>query len=463
MLPVTRRPARIRYAATGFFTRLFSPAARVVLAAGVAASAVTVSCGPRGNSGDAKVAPKTPAGPTSIGSQAAAGQTPSPLVDPSGVTAALQGGPSPGPARVSAETLARLRARVKEKPDDWAARIELAAVLDTAGQASEAEDVLRGALQRGHKTAQVFHALGTLYLRNGLYDGAARALEVACKLDPNDFDSHQKLGTSFAYSGRGQQAIPQFQKAVKLNPSDPNPYLGLAFANNTAQRSPFSLKFIEEYLRRGGSPGPAYGLQCRVYITMRQFEKAAEAGRKAIALLPNNPSVWFNVGVATINQPGPEKLAEAERCFRKAVELAPRWSEANFELSRVCLRQKRLDEAARLCRTAVEIQPETGKYRYQLGQILLQQGNREEGQREVQRAQELIALNQREKQLQLKVSIAPKEPSNYLELGGIYRKLGHLDLAQAAYISVLKLDPKSAVAKRQLEEVRKLAAQARTR
>src|SRR5437870_4351706 len=115
-------------------------------------------------------------------------QTPQPMVgaDPTfgipgrSVPSAAGGFSLPAPFgatsnRPSKDETKRLRDPLRQNPADVTARIQLAVTLDNSGEASEAEDVLRAALQRGQKTAEVYHALGMLYLRNQVYKGAADA------------------------------------------------------------------------------------------------------------------------------------------------------------------------------------------------------------------------------------------------------------------------------------------------
>jgi len=347
---------------------------------------------------------------------------------------------------------------VRRNPNDIHARIQLAAALDSQGDASQAEDVLRAALQRGQRAPEIFHALGVLYLRHNQFRGAADALFIETKLNPKSVQGHIKLATAYAYIGRSAEAVQAFETARKLDPNNLDVYLGLAFLNNSSERYPYAVQYLKEYIQRAEQPGPGYALLSRVYLNMRQYEEAVEAGEKASAAMPGNPNVWYNLGQAYSYRPGGKDLDKAARAFERAVQLKPDFGYAHFELGRVYTRQRRFDEAIQQYRAATRYEPLQGKHFYQLGRLLLQQGQREEGEKAIRRSQFLIPLNQRETQLMDKITANPRDPRNIFELGQVYKKIGNYVRAKASFETVLQLDPRHPRARQELAEVQRLAA-----
>src|SRR5262249_37752334 len=149
-------------------------------------------------------------------------------------------------------------------------------------ETSEAEDVLRAALQRGQKTPEVYHALGTLYLRNKIYSGAEAAFLLETQLKPRDFQAQLRLGQACLYLNKLDAARRALETARRLDPKVADTYLNLAFLNNLSNHYPHAIDDLNAYLRRLGPPGPGYAMLCRVYINMNQYQQAAEAGRKAV-------------------------------------------------------------------------------------------------------------------------------------------------------------------------------------
>lgn len=361
----------------------------------------------------------------------------------------------------SVEEIARLREQLNRNPQDLSTRLRLAVALDSRGEASEAEDVLRFALQRGQKKPEVYHALGMLYLRNRIYHGAVEAFLAEIQLAPKNFRAHLNLAQTYYQLEMPEESLREFEIARKLDPSVPDTYLGLAFLNNTNERYPYAVRYLQDFIQRSPQPGPGYALLSRVYLNMREYDKAVEAGRKATQAMPDSASSWYNLGQAYSYQPGNKNLTEAAAAFERATQLLANYGGAHFELGRVYERMGRTADAIAQYREAVRCFPNQGKYRYQLGRLLKQQGQIEEGQREIERSERLIRLNQREMQLTNKIKASPADPRPHYELGLVYQALGELAKAKAAFEAALQRNPNYAEARARWAEVRQAAASAR--
>lgn len=99
----------------------------------------------------------------------------------------------------------------------------------------------------------------------------------------------------------------------------------------------------------------------------------AEAGDRdgAVAQLEQltaaNPSfadAWFNLGYLHDQA---DRLADAERCFRRAVELRPSLDRAWYGLGLVLIRDGRLTEAVDALKQTIKLQPFSPYGYYQLG------------------------------------------------------------------------------------------------
>jgi protein O-GlcNAc transferase len=354
-----------------------------------------------------------------------------------------------------------LRHQVRQFPNDIPLRIQLAVALDNEGQPGEAEDVLREALQRGLKKPEIYHALGMLYMRNGVYYGAAEMFSLETKLAPKSYQAHLNLAQAYVYMNQNEAAAKHFEKANQLDPSQPDAYLGLALINNTSERYPYAVQYLQEFIKRAPSPGQGYALLSRVYLNMREYDKAMEAGRKATQALPNDPACWYNLGQAYAYNPSEKYFQEAVQAYERTLQMAPQWGGAHFELGRVYERLNRKEEAVARYRDAVRYQPSNGRFRYQLGRLLMQIGQVEEGQRETQLAQPLIRLNQRETQLTAKIASNPKEPSYVYELGVVYKELKEYKKALDTFEFLLKMAPNYPKARQQWEETRRLVSSPR--
>jgi tetratricopeptide (TPR) repeat protein len=79
---------------------------------------------------------------------------------------------------------------------------------------------------------------------------------------------------------------------------------------------------------------------------------------------PDYADAWFNLGFLHDQA---DQLADAERCFRRALELRPKIDRAWYGLGLVLIRQRRLEEAIDAFKEAIKLQPFAPYAYYQLG------------------------------------------------------------------------------------------------
>lgn len=71
-----------------------------------------------------------------------------------------------------------------------------------------------------------------------------------------------------------------------------------------------------------------------LYIQLKEMDKFGELMNEAIALDPNNPTLYYNLGVVNFNE---GRVEEAKGYYRKAIELKPDYSDAYMNLSAAIL------------------------------------------------------------------------------------------------------------------------------
>jgi class 3 adenylate cyclase/TolB-like protein/tetratricopeptide (TPR) repeat protein len=118
------------------------------------------------------------------------------------------------------------RALARE-PDNVSALAGLAHVLEGWSD-SPTEDrqralgLLRRALDLEPNRADAYFVLGLVHRSQGQLEEAAEALRAAIALDRNYARAHLQLGLTANLLGRPEEAIAHAQRAIRLNPRDPN-------------------------------------------------------------------------------------------------------------------------------------------------------------------------------------------------------------------------------------------------
>ena len=170
-----------------------------------------------------------------------------------------------------------------------------------------------------HPQMQQLDHIAGLLSRGGMEDAAKQAYALASKF-PDAHALFNILGVAAAGTGREEDAIKAFKRAVFLKPDFVEARANLA--NRMMARSDFetALLVIEESLALVADDAMSLNAMTVCLIGMERFEDAAEAGRRAVKASPDNPEAHNNLGICY------RRLREwdaAAQCYARALKLNP--------------------------------------------------------------------------------------------------------------------------------------------
>jgi tetratricopeptide (TPR) repeat protein len=179
--------------------------------------------------------------------------------------------------------------------ENYLARFNLALVLETHGNTSQAVEQLQETVRIRPNFAVAHIELGELLARQGQNEQAARELRTALALKPDSADTHLRLGSVLGAMGRNDDALSEFSQGVQLAPDNADGHydLGIAFA-------------------QGG-----------------KLEAAVHEFSAAVRLRPDDFEARYNLGLALV-QLGRTGAAIAQ--LSEAVRIRPDSSEARQAL-----------------------------------------------------------------------------------------------------------------------------------
>ena len=151
-------------------------------------------------------------------------------------------------------------------------------------------ETVKKAIAMDDSIARAHALLGNLYALKREYDKAIFEGEQAIALDPGEAESQLWYGMSLVYVGRPEEAIPLYQKAIRLNPFASTGYF-IHLANSLRDA--------------------------------KRFEEAVSAYRKAILREPNNIFAHLNLAGTYIIM-GREQEARAEAA--EVLRINPKFS-----------------------------------------------------------------------------------------------------------------------------------------
>ena len=161
-------------------------------------------------------------------------------------------------------------------------------------------------------------------------------------------------------SGRNQLARDALEQALKLAPGLPSALYNLAYLDLRTGREDAALAGFERLIALGDRPGgetvpPATRAQAHtnlgfIYASREQYDEAAGALESAVAIDPDMPSAWLNLGLAR-RQLGDD--AAAREAFERAVALAPDDATIVRQAAEVALEAGEVDAAVQMLQRAV--------------------------------------------------------------------------------------------------------------
>ena len=182
----------------------------------------------------------------------------------------------------------------------------------------EAMLAFQKALKHNEKDPVAWNGLGAVYYALGYLDDSISAYKKAIEYAPTLAHSWSGLGDSYVRIGRDQDAISAYQKALELNKSFLAPHLRLA----------------EIFSRQGRS------------------KEAIKIYQRALSLNPNDHQIWNDAGLLYLKI---NYFEEAAQAFTQAIELAPGFGWAYYNLAESCAKQNKHIEAIELCRKSLSI------------------------------------------------------------------------------------------------------------
>ena len=176
-------------------------------------------------------------------------------------------------------------------------------------------------------------------------DEAISRLRQAIAALPESDDAWQFLGLALQKTGRPEEALAAYQKALEL--TNGSPHLGKPMANLAFQLGHWddAAAFVALATEDEPENWDLRLLRVRALIFGGRLDEARRAAAAVVRASPENAEAHYYLGAA---QMGLRELGPAEGSFRRALELDPESSAALSDLAVLLMSQGRRDEAAPL-------------------------------------------------------------------------------------------------------------------
>lgn len=290
-----------------------------------------------------------------------------------------------------------LRGQLQRWPDWDAGHLLLAQIYQQTGRYELAERSALSAVGR-RESFDGFMLLAMAALRLGKLNDSIGWLEKAAARRPDHAEIYKILGLDYAQGGMLQESEKAFGRAVELEPGN----WEFHYLQGRALDELEELQDSQNALRRAVELNPSsirgWTALGQVGEKLKDLAAAEESYRKALELCgpQDRECAWplLQFGFLTLRRQG---AREAEPYFRQAVGARPDWAKPHFYLGKTLVSLGDLQGARAAIETAVRLEEGKSEYHYQLAQVYWRLKEAQKAQRHLARYQALADSERKKK------------------------------------------------------------------
>ena len=216
----------------------------------------------------------------------------------------------------------------------------------------------------------IWNVIGVTAYETGKLEDAINAYEKAIHINPNYAYAYNNLGLVLKDQGKLNKAILAIKKAKSLNPDYVDAYNNLGVILTEQCKFDEAIKILEKAISLQPNYAEAYNNLGAVHRDQGKLHEAMEYFRRAILLQPDYVDAYNNLGAVERDQ---GKFYEAIESFKRAISLQPDYVESYYNLGSVFSELGKLDEAIKASAKAIMLKPDyelaRASHLYQLAQI----------------------------------------------------------------------------------------------
>ncbi len=181
------------------------------------------------------------------------------------------------------------------------------------------ETLFQSAARTAPNSAKIRSNLGGILLEKGRTEAALRELQASIAILPTSM-AHRNLGTLYLRSGESQRAIPEYRRAIDLDPRNAAAYADLGYVLLSQGASGEAIAALEKAIALNPGLAEAHYTLGRARATRGRWSEAVAAYQEALRRKPDFMEASYALGLAL--EARGEYLAAA-RAFEEALRLRP--------------------------------------------------------------------------------------------------------------------------------------------
>ena len=299
---------------------------------------------------------------------------------------------------------------------------------------ADQETLWRATIAANPKSWMAYNNLATEVLKSGRTDEALLGYRKAIELDPEYAEAHYNLGNALSRAGQIEEATASYARALSLYPRFAQAHANFGAALLRLGRKEEAMAHLRAALEIDPRMAVAEQSLGNALLRSGQTTEGIAHLEKALEIDPTLPRIEHDLAAAFAQSGGAEQAAKH---WKKALEANPDDGAANSALGLILAENGRVEESVAYLRKAAQAQPGSAEAHYNLAISLSRTGRLEE------------AITQYREVLQIRPDYAPA----HVNLANSLAESGRYDEAVPEYNRALELKPNSATAYRNLATV----------
>ena len=198
------------------------------------------------------------------------------------------------------------------------------------GYWKDSETLFRHALDVTENNYLAHNNLGHVLLKKDQIDEAINQFQEAIRLKPDLAAVHYNLGTAFLKKGRIDDSISQFREVIRLAPDFAEAHNNLGSALVVKGQTDEAINQFQETIRLKPDDAAVYNNLGNALVEKGRINEAINQYQAAIRLKPDDAEVHNNLGSALVEK---GQTDEAISQFQEAIRLKPDCAEARNNLA----------------------------------------------------------------------------------------------------------------------------------
>ena len=211
--------------------------------------------------------------------------------------------------------------------------------------------------------------LGRTLAAAGKDEDALTQYDVAMKVNPQLPGVQLEKAMALQRLGRQQEAVPLFEQAIERDPHNTAALSNLGLALTLTGKGKDALVYLNRAVKEDPKDAAAYKDLGVCHVQLSAFDEAIEDFKKALTLDPNDPQLHYDLGLAYKFK---DRTDEAIAELSKAGQMDPNLQDPPYTLGILYMQLGQLDNAVVELKKAVALRPDNGDAWAILGSTLKQ-------------------------------------------------------------------------------------------